>query len=779
LDTFNLILILSIMPIPIFSSSFPNNSYSDYDSIQTASGESVSNRANAGVASNALTIAVNNANTNIGLRKNLPANSQARVHEFWVRVRTGANLDNGQGSIYHAWSNQNANGEIFDLKIGKSSTANRYKLSASTDFVTYSVVNGITDLKYGTLYKIIIHVSDTKIDVYLNHNRYPEITCLFSGIGKYIRSYHLGKFYNTTLATSGTVTEIDFACDSLRNYIVNPNTTNSEKALDVMKGWLQAFVSPNGAVTRLFNQVIYSLTGNNGGAGDGSEDGDIVSEGIAYALLLAVDTNDQYIFDLVETFARVKMERRTVNTNDTTIPNSSDAQTLMPSCMGWVFDPITNKMKDANLATDADMDRLAALLRAHDKWGSTGSINYQQKALVIATELRLSAFTTFQGMQYMLSDKYVGNEYNVSYLTPSVFRELKNLDNSNASFWQSALDGCYDMIQKVTSSSGLLATSAGLPPNWNSFDENTGAVSNPPSFHTKYDNLTASNQPDIYYTYDAFRTTERLYWDYLWYGEIKAKNILDKMFDFFNTEWNNGTGTIKAEYRHNGTVLGNYENAMMYAVNSFPFKSKNTSGSNTNFDSIWNNKVLPSYISGHPTGSYLAGEVNGALPNNNTKKDYYGSCWLAFSIATREGLLTNLQAQFTNPISGNASSNRTTIVASPNSISANGASTTTVTVTLYDASGNRVTSTNGVTLSISSNLGTLSPLTSQGDGTYRASLTAGNTAGQATISGILNSTPIASQATINLVQLTNSASAPLWYRTVPDKVTGKIPNNFL
>ncbi|MGG4145507.1 invasin domain 3-containing protein [Paenibacillus algorifonticola] len=77
------------------------------------------------------------------------------------------------------------------------------------------------------------------------------------------------------------------------------------------------------------------------------------------------------------------------------------------------------------------------------------------------------------------------------------------------------------------------------------------------------------------------------------------------------------------------------------------------------------------------------------------------------------------------------------IQVSDGSLTADGASQTTIHVRLSDARENRLT-TGGATVTIATTLGTVSAVTDNGDGTYTATLTASNTLGQAIVSATVN-----------------------------------------
>ena len=88
------------------------------------------------------------------------------------------------------------------------------------------------------------------------------------------------------------------------------------------------------------------------------------------------------------------------------------------------------------------------------------------------------------------------------------------------------------------------------------------------------------------------------------------------------------------------------------------------------------------------------------------------------------------------------------ISANPTSIPADGSSTSTITVLLRDQFGNALT-TGGANVGVSTTLGTLGPVTDNGNGTYSATLTSSTTAGTATISGTVTGAAISDTATVD------------------------------
>ena len=95
-----------------------------------------------------------------------------------------------------------------------------------------------------------------------------------------------------------------------------------------------------------------------------------------------------------------------------------------------------------------------------------------------------------------------------------------------------------------------------------------------------------------------------------------------------------------------------------------------------------------------------------------------------------------------DPTNGN-----TTLVAAPTSVVADGSTTSSVTVTLADASGNLLTASGGTVALSSTGSATIGAVTDNGDGTYTATVT--NTVAESvTISGTLDGAAITDTATV-------------------------------
>ena len=101
-----------------------------------------------------------------------------------------------------------------------------------------------------------------------------------------------------------------------------------------------------------------------------------------------------------------------------------------------------------------------------------------------------------------------------------------------------------------------------------------------------------------------------------------------------------------------------------------------------------------------------------------------------------------------DPITPGAAATATSLIsASPTSITANGASKSTITVQLRDANNNNLT-TGGDTVGLATDLGAIGAVTDNGDGTYTATLSAGLSPGTATVVGTVNGPAITDNATV-------------------------------
>jgi adhesin/invasin len=101
-------------------------------------------------------------------------------------------------------------------------------------------------------------------------------------------------------------------------------------------------------------------------------------------------------------------------------------------------------------------------------------------------------------------------------------------------------------------------------------------------------------------------------------------------------------------------------------------------------------------------------------------------------------------------IPGAADPTTSLITAAPTTMTADGVSTSTITVQLKDVNSNNLIS-GGDAVTLATDLGSLGSVTDNTNGTYTATLTAATSAGTATITGTLNAVAITDTATVTLI----------------------------
>jgi adhesin/invasin len=119
-------------------------------------------------------------------------------------------------------------------------------------------------------------------------------------------------------------------------------------------------------------------------------------------------------------------------------------------------------------------------------------------------------------------------------------------------------------------------------------------------------------------------------------------------------------------------------------------------------------------------------------------------------ITATEGSITGTSPSI-DSVPGAASLSQSTITASRSKITADGISTSTITVRLKDSNGNNLVASGGTVVVSRSGTGTLGATTNNGNGTYTATLTAPSSVGSATVGATLDGNALTATATVNFV----------------------------
>ena len=240
---------------------------------------------------------------------------------------------------------------------------------------------------------------------------------------------------------------------------------------------------------------------------------DTVSEGIAYGMLIAVNMNDQTLFDTLYG----------------TWKSNATAGSLMTWCLGSGGGNVgTPCATSGGSATDADEDAAYALLMAGKLWG--GSYNAEALTMIgdIWTHDIDGGGTNLPkgGSNY---GSPTGAITNASYFAPSFYKAFAAVDTHN---WAAVITAVYNVIN------GTIAGSNGLIPAWCSSSCTTAGSNG------------AATDGD--YQYDSHRIPMRIGMDYCFNATAGAKTYTTKTTAFFSTAAANGIGFVQDMYTPSG-----------------------------------------------------------------------------------------------------------------------------------------------------------------------------------------------------------------------------------
>jgi endoglucanase len=220
--------------------------------------------------------------------------------------------------------------------------------------------------------------------------------------------------------------------------------------------------------------------------GDGSacvprtDEGDCISEGIGYGMLLTAAFDDQSAFDKLWQY--FKNNRRSTG------------------MMNWQTNVCGAGISDG-AATDGDLDAAMALIQAGCAWGGT----YAEEAATLIRAIETNAVANCtNGSVIKPGDNFGGcNETNPSYVAPAYYRIFQEATGNTV--WSTLLDSGYTLLQ------GNQTRKAGVFSDWSN---DTGGLA------------TAGTHSDDFGP-DASRVPWRLVTDYAWNGETRAIDVLD------------------------------------------------------------------------------------------------------------------------------------------------------------------------------------------------------------------------------------------------------------
>ncbi len=261
---------------------------------------------------------------------------------------------------------------------------------------------------------------------------------------------------------------------------------------------------------------------------------DVRSEGMGYAMMIAVQLDHKREFDALWNFAKTKMQLQSGRTR---------------YFFAWHTDT-AGKVLSTGVAPDGDEWIAAALAFAAGRWGSgQGIYDYRREAGQIVRAMwhqsDSGGVDMFDRRSYLpvFSPPSVVNYTDPSYCLPAFYKVFAEVVPSDAALWNSAYTAAQQLLQKAAD------PQTGLAPDYANFDG------------TPY--LTAWNTPtdDAYnhtFQEDAWRAIANANVDAAWFGtnawQTQYSNTLEQFFE------RQGITTYVSRYRLDGTPVTRGQN---------------------------------------------------------------------------------------------------------------------------------------------------------------------------------------------------------------------------
>lgn len=241
--------------------------------------------------------------------------------------------------------------------------------------------------------------------------------------------------------------------------------------------------------------------------------GNVVSEGIAYGMLLAVSHSDKATFDGLGAYYQAHL-----NSNN---------------LMGWLVSGCNSGNVDNTAAIDADIDVAMAYIMAECKWGDA---TYGPLALKALNAINNLALIRSGGVYYVKpGDNWGGTSVlNPSYFSPAYFRAFALYQPANADRWNGAANDSYTVLNRGKNAS------TGFVPDW--MDSNGQCV----------------DGQSCNYAWESVRYPWRIATDYFWWGTPAAQTMLTPMANWAKSQQAHTIGDV---HGLSGNMINNYGKA--------------------------------------------------------------------------------------------------------------------------------------------------------------------------------------------------------------------------
>ncbi len=262
------------------------------------------------------------------------------------------------------------------------------------------------------------------------------------------------------------------------------------------------------------------------------------SEGESYTMLRAVWMDDQQTFAASWQWTKDNLQR-------------ADHR------LAWRFGKrpdgsygVQTQIGGNNSATDADVDVAFALLMAYSRWKQD---TYLYDALPLIASIWEKSVVLVGGRPVLTSDDVQPENplkvlVNPSYFAPYAYRVFAKVDRHHQ--WQALTDNGYALLTQLDQKPLDARAAAGLPPDWVYLDRSTGQLS------------AVGGRLTTDFGYDALRLPWRLALDYSWYGDQRARRLLQRE-SLLARDWTRDH-RLAAGYSRDGTPAAAYEAPAMY-----------------------------------------------------------------------------------------------------------------------------------------------------------------------------------------------------------------------
>jgi endo-1,4-beta-D-glucanase Y len=237
-----------------------------------------------------------------------------------------------------------------------------------------------------------------------------------------------------------------------------------------------------------------------------------VSEGIGYGMVIAYFQDDRDAFERLWRYSRAA------------------SYASNGSLIHWKFYSFEKSPIGQSSATDADLDIATVLFLGYKRWGNEQMLN---DAKSIAASIWNFEIEKSNNLIIPGDGGWSGRDnYNPSYFSPVAIRIFKDINPENN--WQGVLDANYAWLENISANGNLVM-------DW------ADAAGQPKAPYTGVANSTYNT-----YYLESVRVPWRLAWDYAWYGDSRAKTILDRFARYAIDETSGDPSKIRQRYSYEG-----------------------------------------------------------------------------------------------------------------------------------------------------------------------------------------------------------------------------------